>query len=145
MLAVGSFIATDERAPLHWGYPEVAAMPVGSSVVTTMGVEWTKTDWGWLSQYGVEVRQSRLWRPARINRLVEQPVDRLRPPGHTCPKIDHLIGCLRKIEWWEKNRPENTEKLKDLIREAITTANHIREENSMMRDAYYDMLKRTKG
>ena len=60
-----------------------------------------------------------------------------RPPGHTCPTIDRLKSTLRRIEWWDKNRPDSTENISELVREANSLLEVVREDNKQMREAYW--------
>lgn len=60
-----------------------------------------------------------------------------RPPGHTCPTIDKLKSSLRRIEWWDKNRPESRETITELVQEAHALLEVVREDNTQMRAAYW--------
>ena len=132
-----------------WAEPGAAELPLGSQVVEeNRNKVWEKRKQsgvvGWWSS-------SRDWVPgAVLKRRVKviyiggevDPSFVASPPGHTCPRIDELKSVLRKIEWWDKNRPNSEQHIHDLVREAHMVLEQVRTENSQLRSAYYAARKK---
>jgi len=145
MINVGDVIGVYELDGLHWGFPHAAHLPEGTTVAADEdGAVWTRTETGWMNENGTFVDNTRLWLVATVTHVPAALSERVRPPGHTCPKIDHMKHVMRQIAWWQKNRPDNGARLNELIEDANRTLELVRDENRMMRAAYYDMLSRTK-
>jgi len=61
-----------------------------------------------------------------------------RPPGHTCPSIDHAQRVLRRLAWRVRNRPECPEdEVQALLAEGLAVLEQVRRDNSQMRAAYH--------
>ena len=66
-----------------------------------------------------------------------------KPPGHTCPNIDHAQRVMRRLAWRVKNRPECPEdEIQTLLWEGLETLEGVREENKQLRAAYYEIKKK---
>ena len=132
-----------------WQEPGADTLPLGTQVVQeASGRVWEKRKQagvvGWWSS-------SRDWVPGKIlaHRVkviyiggeveLSFPVE---PPGHTCGKIDELKSVLRKIEWWDKNRPHADAHIHDLVRQAHAVLEEVRGQNSQLRSAYYAARKK---
>jgi hypothetical protein len=132
-----------------WREPGVTELPFGTQVVEeTKNKVWEKR-----KQAGVEGwwSSNRDWVPGTVlaHRVKVtylggdvNPEFVVAPPGHTCPRIDDLKSILRKIEWWDKNRPNSEAHIHDLVRQAHATLEQVRSENSQLRSAYYAARKK---
>lgn len=61
----------------------------------------------------------------------------MKPPGHTCPKIDSAQRVMRRLAWRVRNRPEAPEdEVSALLREGLQLLEDVREENRQMRRAF---------
>jgi hypothetical protein len=133
-----------------WSEAGAAELPLGSQVVEeARNKVWEKRKQagvvGWWSSSRDWVPGAVLMRRVKVIYLGGEvdpsfvPV----PPGHTCPRIDELKSILRKIEWWDKNRPNSADHIHDLVRQAHMVLEQVRTENSQLRSAYYAARKKS--
>ena len=69
-----------------------------------------------------------------------------KPPGHTCPEIDHAQHVMRQLAWRIRNRPSEfypEEEVATLLREGMAALESVRAENTAMREAHAYMQKKT--
>lgn len=69
-----------------------------------------------------------------------------KPPGHTCPEIDHAQRVMRQLAWRIRNRPSEfypEEEVAALLRDGLAVLENVREENRAMRAAHAHMKKKT--
>ena len=69
-----------------------------------------------------------------------------KPPGHTCPNIDRAQRVMRQLAWRIRNRPPefySEDEVAEALREGLLALEHVREDNTAMRDAHAHMQQRT--
>ncbi len=68
-----------------------------------------------------------------------------KPPGHTCPNIDRAQQVMRQLAWRIRNRPPelySEEEVADALREGLRALEHVREDNTAMREAHAHTQKK---
>lgn len=68
-----------------------------------------------------------------------------KPPGHTCPNIERAQRVMRQLAWRIRNRPPelySEEEVAEALREGLLALEHVREDNTAMREAHAYMQKK---